>query len=121
MPLLDLGPSNIEAETGMCCLHDGQLIMCEVGPEEEGAFDRDRLMAVLRPYFKAQDIAADWNAVQNTGDEALISSLAMICPLEPSEKQALLEARSLRARAKLLIALLEMASLPQQDAESVRH
>lgn len=100
---------------------DWRKFVGDVGPEEEGAFDRDRLMAALRPYFKAQDIAADWNAVQNTSDETLISSLTMICPLEPSEKQALLEARSLRARAKLLIALLEMASLPQQDAESVRH
>ncbi len=93
----------------------------DVGPIEETEFDRASLMSVLRPYFKAHGIAADWNAVQNTTGEMLISSLAMICPLEPSEKQALVEAPNLDARAKLLITLLEMASVPQHDNENARH
>ena len=100
---------------------DWRKFIGDFGPEDEGAFDHGRLMTVLRHYFKTQNIAADWNAVQNTSGEMLISSLAMICPLEPSEKQALLEAQNMQDRAKLLIALLEMACLPQQDAESARH
>ncbi len=35
----------------------------------------------------------------------------MICPFEPSEKQALLEAPDLDGRAQLLTALVEMAAL----------
>jgi hypothetical protein len=47
----------------------------------------------------------------------------MICPFEPSEKQALLEAPDLEERARLLTAIVEMAALNQlQDgAGSARH
>ena len=38
-----------------------------------------------------------------------MTSLAMICPFAPSEKQALLEAQTLDQRAQLLTALIEMA------------
>ncbi len=80
--------------------------------------DRDKLMHVLRGYFKLQGITADWNAVQNTPNDTLISSLAMICPLAANEKQALLEAPDLHERAELLMALLEMASMPQAEIET---
>jgi hypothetical protein len=93
----------------------------DVGPVEDVDFDRARLMNVLRQYFKTQGIATDWAAVQNASCETLVSSLAVVCPFEPSEKQALLEAPDLEARVKLLIALLEMASLPQRETESARH
>ena len=95
--------------------------LSDVGPPEEAEFDRARLMTTLRQYFKSHAIAADWSAVQNTTNEMLISSLAMICPLEPNEKQALLEAPDLKTRAELLIALLEMAGLPQGEVEGARH
>ncbi len=100
---------------------DWQKYIADVGPLEEAPFDRTRLLGILRHYFKANGIGADWNAVQNTTGEMLISSLAMICPLEPSEKQALVEAPDLPSRAKLLTTLLEMACLPQQDPDSAKH
>lgn len=84
-------------------------------------YDRARLTEALRNYFRIQGVMADWNVVQNTASEELVSSLAMICPLPPNEKQALLEAPSLHARADLLITLLEMASLNQDDGETARH
>lgn len=86
-------------------------------PPEETDIDRKKLLGVLQHYFKMQGIAADWNAVQNTPNELLLSSLVMICPLAPNEKQALLEAHSLRQRAEMLTALLEMATMPQAEAE----
>jgi Lon protease-like protein len=82
---------------------------------EASAIERGRLLAVLQHYFKLQNIDADWKAVQNTPDELLVSSLVMICPLAPNERQALLEAPDLPARCTLLTALLEMASMPQQN------
>jgi Lon protease-like protein len=42
--------------------------------------------------------------------EVLINSLAMICPFEAAEKQALLEAPALADRAQLLTALIEMTA-----------
>ena len=45
----------------------------------------------------------------------------MICPFAPPEKQALLEARDLEARARALIALIEMAVLEGGTVEGARH
>ena len=39
----------------------------------------------------------------------------MICPFEPCEKQALLEAADPEQRAKVLIALLQMGALGASD------
>jgi Lon protease-like protein len=86
--------------------------LSDINEPADTEIDREKLMSVLHGYFKLQGIAADWNAVQGTNNETLVSSLAMICPLAPNEKQALLEAPDLRARADMLMALLEMASMP---------
>ncbi len=82
-----------------------------------GELDRARLLAGLKSYFKVQGLSVDWNAIAATPDERLVTSLAMICPFEPSEKQALLEAPDLPERAKLLIALIEMAILDGHDSD----
>ena len=84
---------------------------------------RPRLLAVLQPYFREEDINLDRNVVENAPDDVLISSLVMICPLAPNEKQALLEAPDLLARAQLLTALLEMACMPgpSEGESGIRH
>ncbi|HKS90242.1 MAG TPA: peptidase S16, partial [Stellaceae bacterium] len=77
-----------------------------------------------KAFFKLHEITADWEAIMTTGDERLITSLAMICPFAPSEKQALLEAADLDARAELLTALVEMAAVEPRSEEqggSTRH
>jgi Lon protease-like protein len=46
----------------------------------------------------------------------------MICPFEPSEKQALLEAPTLVERAKVMTAMIEMAVLDgPKDGDGARH
>jgi Lon protease-like protein len=101
---------------------DWQNFLYDLDPSDEGEIDRKRLIAVLQDYFRLQEIPADWNAIQNTSDDMLISSLVMICPLAPNEKQALLEAPDLQARADMLVALLEMAAFPQSESEGgVKH
>lgn len=76
-----------------------------------GAVERKTLFKSLKRFFKAQEIEASWDALNETPDERLVNSLAMICPFEASEKQALLEAPSLKERAEVLTALVEMAVL----------
>jgi Lon protease-like protein len=78
---------------------------------EDGDIDRARLLGALKAYFDVQGLDVDWNAVESTDDERLVTSLAMICPFDPSEKQALLEAPDLTARSRTMTALLEMAVL----------
>jgi len=41
--------------------------------------------------------------------ETLVNALAMLCPFEPAEKQALLEAPGWQERVATLVALLEIA------------
>jgi Lon protease-like protein len=91
----------------------------EPGP---ALFDRARLVEGLRTYFKIQGISANWDAVESTPDERLVTSLAMICPFEPSEKQALLECGSLSERASMMIAIIEMSVLDKRSGDTMaRH
>jgi Lon protease-like protein len=92
--------------------------------EEPGPalFDRARLVEGLRTYFKIQGISANWDAIDSTPDERLVTSLAMICPFEPSEKQALLECGSLSERASMMVAIIEMSVLDKRGGDTMaRH
>ena len=82
-------------------------------PELEDAadIDRERLLMALRAYLRHEGSKVDWGGIENLDDAALVTSLAMACPFEPSEKQALLEAGSLSDRARALTTLIEMAAL----------
>jgi uncharacterized protein len=71
---------------------------------------RDRLVEALKPYFRRRGIEADFNAIAGAPAEQLITSLAMLCPFVPREKQALLECPDWTERGKLLVALIEMAA-----------
>jgi hypothetical protein len=72
--------------------------------------DREALLAALRPYFRARGIEANWEAIEQTGEAMLVTTLCMVCPFDVREKQALLEARGVEERARMLIALMEMDS-----------
>ena len=71
-------------------------------------FPRDRLLAALKTYLSSRDMKADWKSVMTAPGETLVNALAMMCPFDPAEKQALLEAQSFQDRASTLMALLEM-------------
>jgi Lon protease-like protein len=84
--------------------------------------DRSGLMEHMRCYFKLQGVAGDWPMIEKTDDCKLITSLAMICPFLPSEKQALLEAKTTEERCRLLTALMDMAVLcDDDDKDNVKH
>lgn len=71
--------------------------------------DRRRLVKAAKGYFDAQGLEADWPGIDAAPDDLLLTSLAMVCPLDSRDKQALLECADTGARAELLIELLEMA------------
>lgn len=71
---------------------------------------RERILDLMHGYFDAQEIEADWSAVSEAPYEALVSSLAMSCPFESGEKQALLECKNHEDRAQMLISLFEMSN-----------
>lgn len=74
--------------------------------EEE--VDRAALLKALRAFAKASDLKIDWKGVNEAPNEALVNALSMMCPFGPREKQALLEAGSLKDRAEVLVAITEI-------------
>ncbi len=71
--------------------------------------DRDKLIAALKPYFHQLGVNPDWRALEALMDDRLVTTVSMLAPFAPQEKQALLEAADTKARAELLIGLIEMA------------
>ena len=74
----------------------------------EDEVDRPRLIATLRSYLHANSLNADWDRINGASNERLVNALSILSPYGPEEKQALLEAPDLRARAETLVALAEM-------------
>lgn len=78
--------------------------------EQDAEIDREALIAALRVFFERNGIKGDWETIEKTGNERLVTSLAMLCPFSPGEKQALLEAPDLGRRASSMIAMLQLAA-----------
>lgn len=76
---------------------------------DESDFPRERLLEALKEYLSRREMKADWRSVMTAPAESLVNALAMMCPFEPAEKQALLEAPGWMERVSTLVALLEMA------------
>lgn len=85
--------------------------------EGEEEVDREKLLDVLKAYLEAKNLGADWDSIDRSPNELLVNSLAMLSPYGPEEKQALLEAESLKQRSEVLMALAEM-ELAAPDSES---
>lgn len=93
----------------------------DMEPEADLRVDHERLHRALKTYFKRQGISANWETIENTPDARLITSLAMICPFAPTEKQAILEAPSAQSRADTVLSLLEISAFDPPDVDVSRH
>lgn len=87
----------------------------DLAPAAEVAIERERLLNGLKGYFEIQNISADWDALVKTSDERLVTTLSMVCPFDPAEKQVLLEADDIAQRCKLLIGFIESALRADND------
>ena len=74
--------------------------------------DREKLIPALKAFLGHYDVKVNWDAIDQVPDDALIRSLAMTCPFEAAEKQAILEAKTLAERSQLVLSLIEMANVP---------
>ena len=83
--------------------------------------DKERLLVALKCYFEKKTIDADWEAINSMNNVQLITTLAMICPFDATEQQALLVAEKIEDRASTMISLLEMASHEEDGMKDVRH
>lgn len=72
--------------------------------------EREKILTALRAFFSRRNVDANWEAIRGLSDDTLIVTLAMACPFEAVEKQALLEAPTDADRAATLLALLQMGA-----------
>jgi Lon protease-like protein len=61
-----------------------------------------QLIDKARKLFKIHHLSTDWKIVEKVEPDQLINSLSMICPFSVSEKQGLLEAKTLIERNLLI-------------------
>ena len=87
-------------------------------PVDDIGLDRDGLLDALRAYLETRGLDIDWDTAETAPPEALINSLSMALPFEPSEKQALLEAVSLTDRSGVLTALLTIDAAGDGEGET---
>jgi hypothetical protein len=80
-----------------------------VADERLRSVDRAALVKAFRQYLEANSMTANWEEVANVPTESLVNTLSQLAPYPAVEKQALLEAPNLSARADMLIALTELA------------
>jgi Lon protease-like protein len=85
---------------------------------EEAAVDRNAVLRAFRSYLTTHGLETDWESVDRASNETLVNALAMMAPFGPAEKQALLEAPDLKARAETLVAVTEMAVAANTQGES---
>lgn len=79
-------------------------------PPGEGALDRESLLEALKAYLETRGLDIDWDMAETAPPEALVNSLSMALPFEPTEKQALLESPDLDHRAEVLTALMQIGA-----------
>ena len=82
-------------------------------------FDRAGLMETLRIYLERRGLKADWESVEQAPPETLVNALAALCPFDPPDKQALLEARTVEDRRDALVTLMafDAASEDEDDED----
>ncbi|NCU45496.1 MAG: peptidase S16 [Candidatus Fonsibacter ubiquis] len=61
-----------------------------------------QLIDKARKLFKIHQLSTDWKIVEKVEPDQLINSLSMICPFSVSEKQGLLEAKTILERNLLI-------------------
>ncbi len=76
-------------------------------PEHDPGLDREAFFKLLERYFELEELQTDWDSLQTAEDELMINALSMLCPFDPEDKQALLEAPSLSTRRETLVTLME--------------
>ncbi len=83
-------------------------------------FNRGEFLKILSKYFAVAQLSSDWGSLKEADEELLINSLSMLCPFDPEEKQALLEAPSLEYRRETLVTLMEFNLQGGIDEETLQ-
>ena len=80
--------------------------------------DLNTLLMELKKYFDKNNINVDLNEISKISNEQILSSIPQICSFKVVEKQAILEADTLKDRVDVLISLLRMYTLEGNDYDN---
>lgn len=72
-----------------------------------GEEEKDRILGLLKRYFKVNKMTTDWSLVERFTTLELVHTMTTLMPLDPAEKQAILEAETLPDRTNALCSALE--------------
>ncbi|OYX06693.1 MAG: hypothetical protein B7Z15_16245 [Rhizobiales bacterium 32-66-8] len=88
----------------------------------EEAEDRSALLTALAAFLEANKLEVDWEGIRQSSTETLVNALSVMSPYGTLEKQALLEAEDLKARADMLVAITQMmlARMPGDGETSLQ-
>ncbi len=71
--------------------------------------DRQKLHELMNVYLNQNNLSVDCSKLEKASDSKLVTALSMICPFDPLDKQALLEAACCKTRAEMFMVMLEIA------------
>tara|TARA_R110002095_G_scaffold26036_1_gene26506 strand:- start:250 stop:954 length:705 start_codon:yes stop_codon:yes gene_type:complete len=83
--------------------------------------DRGRLMGILKGYLNSVNMDINWNDITSASDESLATSLAMMCPFDANEKQAILESSTIKERIDMITAFIEMSTIKKSPLDWMPH
>lgn len=72
--------------------------------------DTKSLFSALNIYFKNLSISPNWEEIEKTSPQLLISALVMACPLHPNERQSLLETVNIQDQSNMITRIIEINS-----------
>jgi uncharacterized protein len=79
--------------------------------------NRSAVLKAFRDYLEANDMTTNWDEIEAVNTESLVNTLSLMAPYPAPEKQALLEAKDLKMRADMLVALTELALARQRTGK----
>lgn len=83
--------------------------------------DRASFLSSLKAYSTLHSVEIPWDDVEKMADAELINLLCAHLPLEPEDKQALVETLDVRDRAELMRGLMDMSSVSSVQTAEHRH
>ena len=89
--------------------------------DESRLAHRESFLDSLRAYASLRGVEIPWDDVTHMKDSELVNLLCAHLPLEPDDKQALIETRDLRDRAALMHGLMDMSSASSVETADLRH
>ncbi|HWO42478.1 MAG TPA: LON peptidase substrate-binding domain-containing protein [Candidatus Eisenbacteria bacterium] len=82
--------------------------------------ERGAILEALQLYGQARSMRIDAEQARRFSDLELVNLLAVSLPFHPAEKQALLEAPTLKSREAVLINLLRLGAEPAEPGSDIR-